>query len=171
MPMEWDPIKKQYVFKPVANPLGTQRPNQAANKYDSAVSTLGAGANLYQTATGGGSPVSGALSGAGSGFWIGNAIAPGIGGLVGAGAGALIGGIGAGISGGQEEADKQAEIAFRNRQQAEEEKNNEFTRNATTRKMNMSGFDALAAERTNALNSFRGQMFKRDLARAISGGK
>ena len=166
MPMVYDPIQKKMVFK-ADTTLGNVP--QTANKYDAVVPALSSATNLASTSSGGGSPVSGALSGADSGFKIGNAIAPGIGGLVGAGAGALIGGIGAGISGGQEEADKQAEIAFKQRQQAEDEKNNEFTRRATTRKMNMSGFDALAAERTNAMQNFSNGMFRNDLMRVIRG--
>lgn len=170
--MEWDPIKKQYVFKPIANPMATMTAPtvpQTANKYDAVVPALGAASNLTSTASGGGSPVSGALSGAGAGAALGSAIAPGIGTLIGAGAGAIVGGVGAGMTGGAEDEKDKRNFGFKEREQEEIEKNNAALRKATTRKMNMQGIDQLATMRTNAMQNMRGQMFKNDLIRAISG--
>jgi phage tail tape-measure protein len=153
----WNPQTGRYEDRPPYAPMSG--PAQAAISATNAANAAGGG---------GGGIVGGALGGAAAGASIGSVV-PGIGTIIGTGIGGLAGAIGSGIQGAKEQERYEEGMALKTRQQEEEEKQNKFMRGYYGRQQGMAGISQLANMRTMAMQNFKGQMFKDDLIRAITG--
>lgn len=157
----WNSRTGRYEDQPAGNISQGLQGLQAAQQATAAVNPGGGGG-------GAGGIASGALAGAGTGAALGSVV-PGIGTAIGAGIGGLVGAVGAGMQGMEEDKRYQEGMAFRTRQQEEDEKQNRFMRGYHTRSQNMAGIGQLADMRTQAMANAKGRMFQDDLLRAISG--
>lgn len=157
----WNPRTGRYEDQPAGNISQGIQGLQAAQQATAAVNPGSGGGGAGGVATG-------ALAGAGTGAALGSVV-PGVGTAIGAGVGALVGGVGAGLAGMEEDKKYKEGMAFKTRQQEEEEKQNRFMRGYSTRNQNMAGIGQLADMRTQAMASAKGRMFQDDLLRAISG--